>query len=58
MTQNNTLLKNDLKNDFDEFEELLNNDKSSVGIYITMIIATAFLIMALLSLFYTDLLLF
>ena len=54
MTQNNTLLKND----FDEFDELLNNDKSSVGIYITMIIATAFLIMALLSLFYTDLLLF
>lgn len=53
MIQNNTLLKNDLKNDFDE---LLNNDKSSVGIYITMIVAIVFLIMALLSLFYTDLL--
>ena len=59
MTQNNTLLTNDFKDEFEEFEELVKNDKSSKGIYIiTMMIAIMFFIMALSSLFYTDLILF
>lgn len=59
MTQNNTLLTNDFKDEFEEFEELVNSDKSSSGIYIiTMMIAIMFFIMALFSLFYTDLILF